>query len=49
MTQEEAEMAQTELLKIAHNVKECVKEVEDKVNIVIDGTQALFIWFPSLF
>ena len=38
-------MAQTELLKITHNVKECVKDVEDKVDVVIDGTQT-FIWSP---
>ena len=50
MTQDEAQMAQAELLKITHSVQECVKGVndqvqvvEDKVDVVIDGTQILFI------
>jgi hypothetical protein len=36
-------MAQTELLKITRSVKECVKDVEDKVDVAIDGTHT-FIW-----
>jgi len=42
-------MAQAELLKITHNVKECVKDVEDKVDVIIDGAPTLFIWSPSPF
>ena len=49
LTQEEARMAQAELLKITHNVKECVKDVKDKVDVIIDSMQTLVIWSPSPF
>jgi prophage DNA circulation protein len=41
LTQEEAQIAQTELLKIAHNVQECVKGVDDQVQDVTTKVQVV--------
>ena len=41
MTNEEARMAYAEMLKVTHNIDKRVKTVEEKVQIVIDGAQAV--------
>ena len=38
LTQEEARMATAQVLKLAHQVKDGVKGVGDKVNLAIEGT-----------
>ena len=42
LTQEEARMATAQVLKLAHHVKDGVKGVDDKINLVIDGTSITF-------
>jgi ElaB/YqjD/DUF883 family membrane-anchored ribosome-binding protein len=39
LTQEEARMAQAELLNITHNIQECVKGVDDQVQDVTTKVQ----------
>ena len=41
LTQEEARMANAEVLRIANSIREGVKIVDDKVQVVIDGARAL--------
>ena len=39
LTQEEARMALSEVLRITHNIRDEVKVVDDKVQVVIDGAR----------
>ena len=41
LTQEEARMAQAEALRITHSIRNEVKVVDDKVQVVIDGARDL--------
>ena len=41
LTQEEARMANAEVLRIANSIRDGVKIVDDKVQVVIDGARAL--------
>ena len=54
LTQEEARMANVEVLRLAHNIRDGVEivdgkveEVGDKVQVVIDGARALFSQFKT--
>ena len=38
LTQEETRMVTAQVLKLAHHVKDGVKGVDDKINLVIEGT-----------
>ena len=39
LTQEEARMALSEVLRITHNIRDEVKVVDDKVQVAIDGAR----------
>ena len=39
LTQEEARRALSEVLRITHNIRDEVKVVDDKVQVVIDGAR----------
>ena len=41
LTQEEARMANAEVLRITHSIRDGVKIVDDKVQVVIDGARVL--------
>ena len=41
LTQEEARMAHAEALRITHSIRNEVKVVDDKVQVVIDGARDL--------
>ena len=41
LTQEEARMAHVEALRITHGIRNEVKAVDDKVQVVIDGARDL--------
>ena len=41
LTQEEARMAQAEALRITHSIRNEVKVVDNKVQVVIDGARDL--------
>ena len=41
LTQEEARMALAEVLKITHSVRDEVRYVDEKVQVVIDGAQGV--------
>ena len=41
LTQEEARMAHAEALRITHGIRNEVKVVDDKVQVVIDGARDL--------
>ena len=41
LTQEEARMANAEVLRITNSIRDGVKIVDDKVQVVIDGERAL--------
>ena len=41
LTQEEARMALSEVLRITHNIRDEVKVVDDKVQVVIDGARGM--------
>ena len=42
LTQEEARVALSEVLRITHNIRDEVKVVDDKVQAVIDGPRGMF-------
>ncbi|KAH9014711.1 hypothetical protein EDB84DRAFT_1443729 [Lactarius hengduanensis] len=42
LTQQEVQMAIVQVLKVAHHVKDGVQTVDDKVNVVIEGTSSMF-------
>ena len=41
LTQEEARMANAEVLRITNSIRDAVKIIDDKVQVVIDGARAL--------
>ena len=48
LTQEEACMALSEVLRITHNIRDEVKVVDDKVQVVIDGARGMSSRSPIL-
>jgi hypothetical protein len=44
LTMEEARMAIAETLNVTHRVDDNVNKVDDKVTVLIDGGQNVFLW-----
>jgi hypothetical protein len=47
LTMEEARMAIAETLNVTHRVDDTVNRVDDKVTVLVDGGQNVFIWLST--